>query len=157
MEIPKIDTEDSKLPQANVKGGGFRAPRLDFFVTKLQALEDDDSINRTLIEKNAHPSSVISIEIKFVVDTSVNSKDAIVIVFYKTKVEGTKFRIDHFYTTVGRVEDEDYINKYTQLKGISVNDIVSIVSARCKKEAGRIPEAILIVHYKRQSNGADLA
>ena len=148
--------EEQGKPVANVRGFGFRAPKHDYLIVNLDGIEMGDEINKRLSDINVHPSSIINIEAKFKPDASVDPKNTIVVVFYKTKIENSKYRVDHFYSTVGRIESDDDVNKQLQLKNISINDVITITSARVKTEPGRVPNIMFILHFKRQSNGADL-
>jgi hypothetical protein len=137
------------------KTAGFRPPRLDYFITTMDAVDKNDSINKKIMDMNLYASSVINIEIKGRPDPSVDPKNTTVIVFYKTKIDNSKHRVDYFYTTVGEIESTDACNKYMAVKNISANDILSVTSTRCKRSMGLVPDITIFVHFKRQPNGAD--
>lgn len=148
------DQKDDSL-QVSVRGGGFRPPRLDYFITNIVEIEKDDSINKKLSEWNITAGSIINFEIKSRPDPSVSPKNTTIIVFYKKKNESQKYIADYFFSTIGDVEDNDSINKYMAIKSISANDIISVTSTRCERKIGVAPNITVIVHVKRQSNGAD--
>lgn len=155
MDI-EVQTPILKGTQTQVgKAAGFRPPRLDYFITSMEDIDKNDSINKKIIDMNIHASSIINIEIKSRPDPATPAEDTTVIVFYKTKVDGTRYRVDYFFTTVGDIEKDDACNKRMAIKNISANDIISVTSTRCKRNIGLVPNIMVMVHIKRQPNGAD--